>query len=243
MDIIDINTFFGAFPSQHAVSTPQALIADLDRFKVQRALAVSTIGLFYDDQTGNQETLGVAGQSGGRLLPVATINPATHLAGVDAAIERIAAGPFAMCRFFPGMQNWPVDYAPFGRALKLLAERKKPAMISIGGPGEITALARMAAGSETPIILSRVHGATLVEAMAAMKEHPSFYLDTHLLQIPDGLARIKDLVGADRLLFGSGASAHSLGAALAYVQRSSLSDTEKAAVLGGNAAKLLGGGR
>jgi predicted TIM-barrel fold metal-dependent hydrolase len=99
----------------------------------------------------------------------------------------------------------------------------------------------MGQGSTSPIILSRVDGATLVEAIAAMKENPAIHIDTHLLKMPDGLSRIKDLVGVERILFGSGAAAHSLGAAFAYVQRSSLSDPEKAAVLGGNAARVIGG--
>lgn len=240
MDIIDINTFIGAFPAQHSNSSPEALLATLDRFQVQRALAVSTLGLFYSDEAGNQETVRAAANSKGRLLPAATINPTCHLAGVDEAVEAVASGPFAITRFFPTLQNWPIDYAPFARALKLLGEQKKPIILSIGAPGQITAIARIAQSS-APIVLSRVDGATLVEAIAVMKENPAIHIDTHLLKMPDGLARIKDLVGVDRVLFGSGAAAHSLGAALAYVQGSSLSDAEKAAVLGGNAARLIGG--
>ncbi|HEX5324539.1 MAG TPA: amidohydrolase family protein [Capsulimonadaceae bacterium] len=240
MDIIDINTFFGAFPSQHAGSTPESLVAQLDKFGVRQAFTLSTLGMFYNDEAGNAHTQEVAAASDRRLLPVATINPGTHLSDMKEVVEQVAGGPFAFCRFFPPLQDWPIDYAPFAQALKRLAELKKPVMVSIGKAGDITALSRILPDSTNPVILTRVHAQTLAEAVAVMREHPGVCLETHSMLIPDGLARIKDLVGADRLVFGSGGAAHSLGAALMYVQKSSLSDQEKAAVLGGNALRLLG---
>lgn len=238
MDIIDINTFFGAFPSQHTASTPESLVAQLDRFSIRQAFAISTLGMFYNDEAGNAHTQEVAAASNRRLLPVATFNPSAHLTDPKQAIDQIASGPFALCRFFPLLQDWPIDYAPFAESLKALGAHKKAVMVSVGAPGDITALARLLPEG-MPVILTRVHGATLAEALAVMRSHPAIHLETHSLLVPDGLARIKDLVGAERLLFGSGAAAHSLSAALMYVQKASLSDQEKAAVLGGNALRLL----
>jgi predicted TIM-barrel fold metal-dependent hydrolase len=47
-------------------------------------------------------------------------------------------------------------------------------------------------------------------------------------------------MGVDRIFFGSGASAQSIGAAISYVSQSQLSDSDKEKVLGGNAFALLG---
>jgi predicted TIM-barrel fold metal-dependent hydrolase len=239
MDIIDINTYFGAFPTQHAGSTPESLVAQLDRFGIRQAFTLSTLGMFYSDEAGNAHTREVAEASNRRLLPVATLNPGAHLNDPREMIDQIAAGPFALCRFFPQLQDWPIDYAPFAQTLKYLSERKKAVMVSVGKVGDITTLARILPDSTMPVILTRVHGPTLAEALAVMRENSAIHLETHSLLVPDGLTRIKDLVGAERLIFGSGAAARSLSAALMYVQKSSLSDQEKAAVLGGNALRLL----
>jgi predicted TIM-barrel fold metal-dependent hydrolase len=240
MEILDVNTIFGSFPTHHSSSDPQSLISLMDRHGVQRAFTLSSLGLFYNDVAGNDETLRHAKSRSDRLIPVATINPMGRLSGIEQFADEVASLPVALCRFFPTIQEWPIDYAPFTRALGRLLANKKPVMVSIGSQlGAITALSRLLDGTTSPVVLSRVQGPTLIEAIAAMQSHPCLLLETHSLQIPDGLSRVKDIVGADRIVFGSGAASRSLGAPLSYVQKSSLTDAEKAAVLGGNARRLL----
>ena len=76
-----------------------------------------------------------------------------------------------------------------------------------------------------------------------MRSREQFLIETHRLTTPDGLVKIRDAVGINRIVFGSGGSALSVGAAVSYVNTSSISDTDKEAVFGGTAASLILGGR
>ena len=89
------------------------------------------------------------------------------------------------------------------------------------------------------VVLEGVTPHTLAEVVAALRDAPELMLETHSLHFADGLTRISTIIGAERILFGSGAAAQSLGAALNYVRNSALSNADKEKVLGGNAQALL----
>lgn len=148
-----------------------------------------------------------------------------------------------MFRFFPQVQGWPYDFAPFAEILKTLASLPRmPIMVGVEKPGDITRLARAVADYPHPVILEGVARDTLAEAVTVMRQNPRLYLETHALRVPDALRLLNDAVGMGRVLFGSDAPGMSLGAALAYVRGSGLSDDEQAAVLGGNAQQIWHGG-
>ncbi len=265
MDVIDINTLFGAFPSEHATTSAASLVEVLETADVQQAFSLSTCGLYYSDTQGNQETLEAAAAYPARLVPVATINP-LHYLGDRVGLQRLAIEhPFPMFRFFPSLQGWPIDFAPFtqvvmalseygkplleraitiptpARGWRLLVDGGKPIMVRVDRPGDATMLARVLDDYPAPVILESVCESTLAEAIAVMRMRPHFLLETHALRVSGALGRVRDSVGTDRILFGSGAPTTSLGAALAYVQRSKLSDTDKEKVLHGNTYRLLKG--
>jgi predicted TIM-barrel fold metal-dependent hydrolase len=177
------------------------------------------------------------------------------------------AQQFTMFRFFPGLQGWPIDFAPFGQILKVLSEAGKPLLdrsitlprptrgwrlwtnsgvpilVAIDKPGDATQLMRMASDYPAPVVMVGVTTQTLVEALVVMRSREQFVIETHALTAPDGLLRIRDAVGANRIAFGSGGSALSISAAVSYVNKSKLSDVDKESVLSGTAASLVQGGR
>lgn len=82
--------------------------------------------------------------------------------------------------------------------------------------------------------------ALMPEVAAALD---NVYFDTaagHLLYDPGVFRRVIDLVGAGKLLFGSDFPLTTQARAIARVRDAGLSPEEEAAVLGGNAAALLG---
>ncbi|MDR3708537.1 MAG: amidohydrolase family protein [Capsulimonadaceae bacterium] len=266
MDIIDINTLFGAYPSQRAESTPETLVDLLGRLGVGHALTLSTWGVYYHDMAGNQETLRATQPYSGQLIPAGTINPLTFWDS-EEQVRFLVQTSFGVMRFFPSEQGWPIDFEPFYGILKLLSETPKPSlelapglpaatrgwplwndrgvaiMATIDKPGDATQLARAVADYPAPVIVVGTTALTLIEVLTVMNRCENLILETHCLTVPDGLARIRDAVGADRIVFGSGGAALSVRAALDYVRQSSLTDSEKAAVLGGNATSILLGGR
>lgn len=237
MEITDVNTLFGAYPSHHADSDPETLAATMSAQQVDYCLAMSTYGLYARDTDGNAETLSAC-RAHDHLIPVAAINPLTYW-GQREFVQGIAESGFEMFRFFPRTQKWPLDFAPFAAILEILAAQPRaPLMIETTQPGDITQLARLTRDYPHPVILAGVTPTTLGEAVAVLRALPSLYLETHALQSPDALVFLKNAVGIDRVLFGSGAPGLSLAAALAFVRRSALSPEDQAAVLGGNAQQI-----
>jgi predicted TIM-barrel fold metal-dependent hydrolase len=241
MEITDVNTLFGAYPAQHPDSNAESLVAAMGSQGVAYCLTLSTYGLFFRDVDGNAETMRAC-RSHDHLIPVATLNPATYW-GQSDLIENITSQPFEMFRFFPQAQGWPLDFAPFAEILsRLAALPRMPIMVSVRQPGDITTLARVAANYPHPVILAGVSQPTLAEAITVLRANPKFYLETHSLAGPDALVLLRDVLGIRRVLFGSDAPGMSLGAALRYIRRSGLTETEQDAVLGGNAQKIWHGG-
>jgi predicted TIM-barrel fold metal-dependent hydrolase len=200
------------------------------------SLSLSTIGMYYSADEGNAETMR-AGRAHDRLLPVGTLDPRAFLA--PAAVEATLAQQFEMIRFFPNHQGWPHAYDPFRDILAVLGSKGAPVvMTEVGAPGEITALATSIEDYAGAVVLDGVRPDTLAEAISLMRRNPRVYLDTHALRAPGALVRLRDLIGIDRILFGSRAPGNSLAAALGYVRASGLSVAEQEAVLGGNAAVL-----
>jgi hypothetical protein len=237
MEITDVNTLFGAYPSQRPDSSPEALVATMQAQGVAWCLALSTWGLFHHDTEGNAETLRAC-RTHERLIPVATLNPMMYW-GQGGMIEAITQEPFEMFRFFPQRQGWPLDFAPFIEVLsRLAALPRMPIMVSVSKPGDATTMGRLAADYPHPIILEGVSPTTLAEAILLLRRHPHLYVETHSLQMPGALTLLRDSVGIDRVLFGSDAPGLSLGAALRSVQNSDLTEAEKSAVFAGNAQQI-----
>lgn len=236
MDIIDINALFGAYPSRHPDSTAETLASLVETQSITRSFALSTAGLFYSDEAGNTETL-AACRANPVFVPVGTLNPAGYW-GQAGRVEEVAQS-FQLVRFFPCVQGWPVAFAPFGEILDILARGPRtPIMLDVDAPGDVTQLLRIAGDYPHPVILEGVSGRTLTEAVAALRRAPQFYLETHALQVPDGLRLLGETVGIGRVLFGSAAPGLSLGAALRYVRGARLSDDDMQAVLSGNARAI-----
>ncbi len=237
MEITDVNTLFGAYPSHHADSDPQTLAATMTAQQVDYCLALSTYGLYARDTDGNAETLNAC-RTHDHLIPVATVNPLTYW-GQPSLVEGIAQDGFEMFRFFPRTQHWPLDFAPFAAILDILTQLPRaPLMVEVREPGDITQLARAVRDYPHPVILEGVSPRTLPEAVVVMRALPSLYVETHALQSPGALPFLKNALGIGRALFGSGAPGLSLAAALAFVRRSALAPDEQVAVLGGNAQQI-----
>ena len=237
MEITDVNTLFGAYPAQHADSSPETLVDAMRANGIDWGLTLSTYGLFYQAEAGNAETMRAC-RAHDHLIPVATLNP-THYWGQDGLMEGIADNAFEMVRFFPHLQGWPLEFAPFLRILSVLGRLPKmPIMVSVDKRGDATQLARLLDDFPHAVVLDGVSPDTLSEAIMLMRVHENLYLETHALSAPYALPLLRDTVGISRVLFGSDAPGRSAAAALRYVRASGLSEADQEAVLAGNAQRI-----
>lgn len=240
MEITDVNTMFGAYPSRHPNNSAETLVEMMQANRVDYALTMSTLGLFDHESAGNEETMAVCRRLQ-NLVPVATIDPRGFW-GRPEALAPLATG-YEMYRFFPQDQGWAVDFGPFRDILEALPTvGSRPIMISVRVPGDITRIAAAASGYPNAVILDGVSPDTLSEAVSIMRTNPQIFLETHALRSPEALPVLKQTVGIGRVLFGSCAPGMSLGAALRYVRGGGLSEQDQAMVLSGNAATIWHGG-
>jgi hypothetical protein len=92
LPIVDCNTWVGFYPRQAIDLSPQVLLSLMRRYGVARALFVHTTAVFYDARTGNDLAVQVARESGGLLLPVATLNPLQYRGMFEEVERRLQQG-------------------------------------------------------------------------------------------------------------------------------------------------------
>jgi hypothetical protein len=236
-EIVDINTLFGPMPFASADMTVDALLTLMQKHNVGLACVLSTLGVLLDATGGNGATRASAAEHAA-LLPVATFNPATFF-GDPTPLQNLRADGFCMVRFFPREQAWPVAFAPFSSLLEALAPTGMPVMVGVSRIGEITALQEFLGRYPAPVIFSGVDSMLLAEAIAGLQRFDHWHLETSQLLGPGCLSKVVATVGAERLLFGTGAPAYPIAAALHTLRYAGLSDSEQSQILAANARRVL----
>ena len=236
-EIVDINTMFGPMPFASTDMTVDALLALMQKHSVGRACTLSTLGVLLDTTGGNGATRAATAEHTA-LLPVATFNP-TNFFGDPTPLQNLRGDGFCMVRFFPGEQNWPLAFAPFPALLEALQPARLPVMVGVHSMGEITALQEFLGSYPAPVILSGVDYTLLAEAIAALRRFEHWHVETSQLLAPGCLSQVVARVGAERLLFGTGAPAYPIAAGLHTLHYAGLSETECRQILADNAHRVL----
>lgn len=236
-DIVDINTLFGPLPAASADLAVDSLLELMQKHNVQAACTLSTLGVLLDSTLGNAATRAACSEQT-QLLPVATLNPAMFV-GDTTALSQFADEGFRMLRFFPSDQRWQMDFAPFHWLMSSIQQTGLPVMVNIGGVGDVTALMRAVGSESGVVILARVDGDSLAEAVAAVRTFPNWHIETSRLLAPGCLRLAVDAVGPDRLLFGTGAPAHPIASGLHTVRYAGLDQDTIEMILGANARRIL----
>jgi predicted TIM-barrel fold metal-dependent hydrolase len=189
-----------------------------------------------DSNVGNAATRAACSEYP-QLIPTATLNP-TAFFGDAAPVQKLQADGFRLVRFFPALQEWPIAYQPFGSLLEILAEFSLPVMVNVIAPGQITAVESFV-GSYPTIIFSGVDPLLLPEAIAALRKKGDWMLETSRLTAIGSIKQVVDCVGAERLLFGTGAPAQSLSGALSALKHAGITNAERLQILSENAGRIL----
>ncbi len=237
-EIIDVNNVFGPWPQVRADMPVERLVGALNAHKVSRSVAISTVGMLHSHMDGNSDTLKQC-SGNDQLMPAATIDPRGFFAG--GAVAKLVERGFKLVRFFPVLQGWELSNSAFGDALEDLAWNNLPAMAEASECGVPSKLIKALADRKIKFILEGIMFENMSEAVSVLRRADNIMVETSQLRVPGALRFLVDQVGVERVLFGSGCIRSSLAAALAYVNESELSDEQKEAVLGGNAARLFGG--
>lgn len=242
--IIDFFTLFGPHPSKGAM-TPSgtgALLTAMEHHSVSSAVTMSTRAVYFDAAEGNRETKQQVTESGGKLISAALMDPRRPNP------ERTGGGARVLA-LLPGMQHYPLPYTPLTELLRTLAQLGGAAAAAIpiwweaSRPGDATAILQTLRDTSypAPILLGGVSGNNLMEALAVAKLLPErVHVATDNLRGVGEIGQAVTTIGAERVVFASGAPNRSLGAALAFIREASLTPEETGLILGGNARRLFG---
>ncbi len=235
--LVDVNTLFGPLPGASTDLSMDELPKLMARHSISVCCAMSTVGMLLDHSKGNAATIAACRDYPG-LAPVATVNPIRYFGG-DGPVEQFIEEGFKLMRFFPEAQGWPLRFAPFDSLLHSLSARHLPLMVDVHTPGMITEISEMMRGVDCRVILAGVSDRQAAEAIAVLRAHRGFYVETSGLAAAGAIKLLVAGAGADRVLFGSAAPAQPLGSAVAAVRHSGLSEADQALVLGDNARAIL----
>jgi hypothetical protein len=245
--------------------TVPGLIREMDRNHIDFAL---TIQLFQapSDEEALAEGRRIFEESGGRLFPVATVDPTGGEDAVAASVRRIAQEPHLVgVKLFPGYR----PFYPHDRRLEPVYElahrRNLPILVHQGDTLDGVGLLKFARPIEVDEVAARYRDVRFVlchlgnpwieEAAEVVYKNPNVYTDTSGLLGPPSSPyfdraldhcreRVERAVVAsglpDRFLYGSDWPLEELGTATGLIARLALSNPDKTAILGGNAQKLFG---
>jgi predicted TIM-barrel fold metal-dependent hydrolase len=242
MEIFDANVLYGFWPQRKLDSSLDAVKELAFKHGVKKMLITSMRGIMDDFFVGNEETLDIC-KHNSNLLPVATINPHRFL-GTEAAIEKYLNEGVKVFRFFPNYQHWPYNFAPFHRILKLLSDKGKIVILPsrVGGHhsnGIITEIAALADTYSLNFIITGMYYGNLSEALTVAQEHPNVFLETHLLNSPDGLEIVCDNLKVENVIYGSETPFNYINSSLLPVLNAKISQENKEKILYQNIARLL----
>jgi predicted TIM-barrel fold metal-dependent hydrolase len=197
-----------------------------------------------------------------RLAAFATLHPAVGREATLAEVRRVREeGLIGLGELSPHSQGYRIDDPVFSEVLALAAELRLPVNFHVTDPASKNYPGRV----ETPLadfvrlarefpcttfILSHLGGLLpLVDSSAV--SWPNLFYDTAVVPLiypPDVLRRMIDVVGAEKVLFGSDyplvlfpreETEPGFTRFLTQVSEAKLTAAERAALLGGNATQLL----
>jgi len=239
--VVDINTSFGSRCEYHYDLSLEELLRSLDVHSVSAAVTYSLRGVHYDPGAGNSETM-AAGRAHRHLIPAATLDMRVYL-GWEQELDRCLAAGVRLFRFFAGIQAWDTDSVLFRRVLERLRGTGAVLIFSTteGGSswGRAQEVAEVTQPYGLPVILTDANYHNLAELISVMQEYPHLYAEASQLALPHATETMVAEVGVSRLLFGSDTPWRPLQKALNEVLETDLSEADKAAILGGNAMRLL----
>ncbi|WP_427895211.1 amidohydrolase family protein [Kribbella sp. GL6] len=242
--IIDAHVRIG--DSRDASLKPAGLLATMDALGIDRALvAPSERCIAYDNREGNADTAQAAAESDGRLLAYAVANPWRGRAAVDELDRARDAGAVALAvdsvlqgfDLLDGLLDPLLDFAA-GAGWFVYVRTGTPATAL---PLPLASLARRR--PELPVLMGK-SGATdfWIDAIPALLHAPNLYGDTSYAPWDTVLSGFlaEPGIGAGRLVFSTDAPYTVPLAEVDRIRDWPIEPDQKAAVLGGNIAKLLG---
>lgn len=245
---VDINACFGHWPYWDLPQkTAEDLVGLMDRNGIEKAAVLSLRGVLVDWRAGNEETLAAAARHPGRLVPMATLSP--FMDGSGDEVRRLVDAGMRGVRLYPLFHSYPLDCDFTDDICRAAAEWRIPVMIPtrpmmnwrfktvpIETIGQIASRHR-----QTTFIVSGPNYLIEYEALVkVMRQCPNVSYEISCLQGFNSLANLVGQVGAERVLFGTGAALNYPACNVAKLDHAELNPRQREAIASTNALRMLG---
>ncbi len=244
---IDVNACFGHWPFwELRHRSAEDLVRVMDRNGIDRAAAMSLRGLFIDWRAGNEETLAAAKRHADRLLPAATISP--FLDGTADDVRRLADDGFKMVRLYPLFHNYPLEGAFTDAVCSAAADRGLPVCIPtrpmMNWRFKTVAIDVIASVVErhprTTFLMSGPNYLVEFQGLVRlMQQSGNAVYEASCIQGHSAVRSLVGQVGADRVLFGTGAVLHYAACNVAKIDHAEITDEQRRRIGCENAMRLL----
>jgi uncharacterized protein len=244
--IIDSHTHVDEIPSWGWIDPPEVLIPLMDDAGIDKAVIMTYRDAVGPDDPAVSYILDAITQYPDRLIGYIRINP--NSPGAMDTLDK-ALGDDG----FKGLKLHPVSYVGFPyaeAALKLMrraAMYNAPVLFHTGDeamalPEEVAEAARLC--PEVSVIMAHIggfyhHGAAIQAAL----ELPNVYIDTSASPYPWMIKRAVEMIGAERVLFGSDGPGCLPALEVEKVHLAGLASDDEDLVFAGNIQRILDGVR
>jgi uncharacterized protein len=244
---VDINACFGHWPYWDLPhKTAEDLVGLMDRNGIEKAAVVSLRGVLVDWRAGNDETLATAARHSGRLIPVATLSP--FMNGNGDELRRLADSGMRGVRLYPLFHSYPLDSDFTDDVCRAAAEQRIPVMIPtrpmMNWRFKTVAIETIGTvAARHPATTFIVSGPNyLIEYQAllnVMSLCPNLNCEISCMQGFNSVANLVDQMGANRVLFGTGAALNYPACNVAKLDHAELNSQQREAIASANALRML----
>ncbi len=233
--IVDTNTAFGG--REQAQRFPiETLLTELERIPCAVAFVGCRQGST-DALTANNQTLAACANFEW-MRPVCAIHPRDSYSW-QAEIDRCLAAGARLFRISPREGGWPPDSVFLEAIVEKLAGTGAVLSIDASSPGLPSQVVSVRGGASVPLLFTEARYYPLSELLLLAGRHPDIYIETGRITSPEGIERAVEMVGAERLLFGSGAPRYSPWVAWQTLERAAITPQDRERIAWENADRLF----
>jgi predicted TIM-barrel fold metal-dependent hydrolase len=243
--VIDCHGHLGRF-SQTNIAHPDAesMLRVMDRVGVEKICLSAFLSIGPDYETGNDMVAEAVKMHPDRFIGYAVINP-NRAEMIERELDRCfdRLGMRAI-KLHPAFHRYPVDGSAYWRVYDYAARRRVPILShEWGRPQFLDSLANQY--PEVSFIIAHTgfwDGRSDFPYAEVVNHHENVLIDLAYSNIyQDALERLVDLIGAEKIVFGSDFPLHDLAYQLGRVLFAKLSDEQKGLIAGENMLRVLEG--
>ena len=239
---IDAQVYYSRFDCLGRPFGPEAIIRELERFKVDAAVLVSGMAVDADFRVGNQELLQVL-KSDPRLYACVVLNPVYPAESIELMRTAMTSPKVVAMGLFKGASTPYPNIEDCREIINSYRRFTKPVFLHTPSAESVVAAVQMA--KEFPgikFILGSMGGADWRMTIPYAKQL-NLVLETSGSFDSEKIEMAVNAFGAHRVMYGSSFPFSDIAAMLALIQSSGIPKESLAQVLDGTARSLLGIGR